>query len=128
MGQGGVACPKSRPKMLDQGDKKAALDALDRAESKKVKQRSGGKCEVVEQLWLADDIGGGIVLARCPGRAKHVHHQLGGWGRRARGPSALAVHKQHVCSECHLEITGHVLKLLTGGDVPRFDMPYERNG
>lgn len=123
MGQGGQNCAKPRPQMLERGERKASVEALDRAESKQVKRRSGGTCEVVvQELCYLNH----WILSRCQRRATHVHHMLGGWGRRARGPSALAVHKQHVCPECHAEITGHVLKLLTGWDVPRFDMPYER--
>lgn len=120
---GGVACPKSRPKMLDQGDKQAARDATDKAESKIVKKRSGGICEVKVKVLASVRR---MLVAPCSQRAVHVHHMLGGWGRRGRGPSALAIHKQHVCQRHHTEITGHVLKLLNGGDVPRFDMPYER--
>lgn len=70
--------------------------ARDAAESRIVKARSGGRCEVT------------IDGARCPRRAAQVHHQIGGWKRRGRGASALAEHKTHACAACHRLITGDV--------------------
>lgn len=70
--------PKPRPILLDRADTKRDREQIDKAESAKVKARSGGRCEVT--------IGG----VRCMRRASEVHHHLGGWGRRGRGDSALA--------------------------------------
>lgn len=91
---------------------------IDRLESAKVRVRSGGRCEV--RL-----IDGG----RCGFGASEVHHMIGG-GQRAKGPSLLADHKQHVCASCHLWITGDIggkkLKLIQFGDLPRWDDRYWR--
>ena len=82
---------------------------MDRDENAKVKQRSGGQCEVWELRWMRtgtkrDD------YTRCPLRGSHVHHLISGIGRRNRGVSIEAAHKLHVCERCHEEIHGHVLK------------------
>ena len=50
---------------------------------------------------------------------------IGGWGKRARGNSVLAGHKQHVCARCHQDITGHVLQRV-GGPVPVWTDHYRR--
>jgi len=64
---------------------KAQIDAaVDRKESEKVKQRSNGVCERCDRQ-----------------RAVHVHHMVGGRGRRGRGVSALAQNKVHLCAGCH---------------------------
>ena len=89
--------PKPRPAALERADRRAALVARDKAENVKVKARSGGRCEVV------------VAGRRCPRRAVHVHHLLGGWGVRARGNSAFARAKVHVCVGCHGDIHAHIL-------------------
>lgn len=97
---------KPRPKLLEQRETKAAISTQDRAENAKVKQRSGGQCEV-QMLWISPSE---TFPKRCPLRASHVHHLISGIGRRNRGVSILAAHKLHVCERCHSEIHGHVLK------------------
>ena len=62
---------------------KAAWQKVDERESRKVRRRSGGQCEV-----RVGDV-------RCPDRARHVHHHMGGSGVRGRGASAHARHKSH---------------------------------
>ena len=88
----------------------------DKAESEKVKERSGGRCEVRTDY-------------RCAHQASEVHHMISGFGKRARGKSLLAEHKQHVCDRCHLDITGDVggrkLKRV-GGVEPLWTDTYER--
>jgi len=95
---------KPRPKLLEKRDKKAATDALDRAENARVRQRSGGQCEM---LTTNDPV---FRNRRCPLRASHIHHLISGIGRRNVGKSIEAAHKLHVCDRCHEEIHGHVLK------------------
>lgn len=62
---------------------------IDAAESAKVRERSGGRCEAR------------IGRVRCHARAVHVHHRLAGIGVRGRGASALADNKLHLCLRCH---------------------------
>lgn len=108
--------PKARPRALDKADRDKRIVSTDKAEDKKVKARSKGQCEVFI-----------IGVGRCPKKGEgDPHHMLGGWGRRARGRSALAEHKQHCCGKHHREITNHILRLLVNGDLPRFDDAYER--
>ena len=110
--------PKPRPSLLERQDRKKSRTDLDASESKKVKARSGGRCEVFV-----------VGEGRCTKRAISIHHMIGGWGKRARGPSVLAEHKQHVCDGPrghHRLITGHVLQVLSAGREPRWDDAYER--
>ena len=100
------ALAKPRPKLLDKRDAKRLMNAIDRQQNDEVKQRSGGRCEVL--VVLTDVRSGG--LGRCPLRASHVHHLISGIGRRNRGVSIEARSKLHVCERCHAEIHGHVLK------------------
>lgn len=99
--------------------------ALDRKESAKVKERSGGRCEV----WERDEQMFGWGNSRCKRAATQVHHMMGGRGVRGRGESALAIRKQHLCDQCHLDITGDIggkrLKRI-GGMVPHYTDVYER--
>lgn len=109
---------KSRPRALDQQDRKALVVSTDKAEDKKVKARSGGRCEVVVA-------GEGRCARRGTGQP---HHLLGGWGRRARGRSALAEHKQHCCGECHRQITNHILRIArVKGELPQWNDTYIRS-
>jgi hypothetical protein len=96
---------KPRPRMLEKADKRAAVAIISKAENAKVKQRSGGQCEVIEV---------GTTLKRCPLRASHVHHLIGGSGKRNVGKSITAACKLHVCERCHELIHGHVLKPING--------------
>lgn len=97
--------------------------ALDTAGSDQVRARSEGRCEV---HWFGVS---GRIEYRCDRRAVHVHHMIGGRGKRGIGVSALAEHKQHVCDECHREIGGDVggktLKRI-GGVVPHWTDRYAR--
>lgn len=111
-----LAFPKARPRALDKDDKKKLVVSADKAEDKLVKARSKGQCEVFV-----------VGVGRCQKKGEgDPHHMLGGWGRRARGRSALAEHKQHCCKKHHDEITKHILRLMVHGDLPRFDDAYER--
>jgi hypothetical protein len=119
--------PKSSGKRLY--SQKAADQKLDKAESEKVKVRSEGRCEVFElQQWSNSPLEVPLMV-RCPYRAEHVMHLIGGRGKRGRGKSALAIHKLHGCAEHHREIDGDVggrrLKRI-GGPVPHWTDCYER--
>ena len=116
----GLMFPKARPKLLDQRDRKVVLAALDRVEIMKVKQRSGGRCEVLELLC------GWTHQRRCPRRASQVHHLKAGIGRRNRGDSILSTHRLHTCDRCHLEITGRVLQPIGPGREDAATVVYER--
>lgn len=109
---------KTRPRKLDKQDRDKLTVSTDKAEDKLVKARSKGRCEVFV-----------VGEGRCQKKGMAIHHLLGGWGRRARGRSALAEHKQHVCDGIgghHGQITAHILRLMVNGDLPRFDDAYER--
>ena len=97
--------------------------SLDVVESNQVRARSGGQCEV---RWLGAT---GQGESRCLHLATQVHHMIGGHGRRARGISMFAEHKQAVCDPCHLGITGDIggKKLVRiGGVVPHWTDSYRR--
>lgn len=100
----GLKYPKARPKLLDKQECALKLARLDRAERKRCRERSGGRCEVRELY------AGSLVPYRCTERATENHHLIGGIGRRNRGRSILAEHRLDVCSNCHSEITNHVLQ------------------
>lgn len=105
--------PKPRPAALERKDRKSARDKADRDENQKVRGRSGGLCEAVvvptpERGSLHIYIGG-VQKFRCTRRAVHIHHRLSGIGVRARGASALAANKFHLCDKCHRDIHAHIL-------------------
>lgn len=109
MDTSGLPHAKPRPAKLERHARKVIRESLDKAENQKVKARSGGRCEVQERCSVV-----GLVLhvasqARCPRRAIHIHHKLGGHGVRGRGASALAENKLHACAQCHSDIHSHVL-------------------
>jgi hypothetical protein len=113
-----LAFPKGRPRRLDRQDRQQAVDKLDRAENAKVKQRSGGYCEVQTPFEF---------VQLCGRKASEVHHLLGGIGRRNVGRSILAECKLHVCTRCHGDISGHVLKPINQQDSEWADkVRYER--
>jgi len=93
---------KPPPRALVKAKRDSSWQAIDEAESDKVRARSGGRCEVT------------VAGARCLRRGFEVHHHIGGWRRRGRGPSALARNKTHACSKCHGLITSNVLEHLAG--------------
>ena len=96
------------PKVNRHVQTKAMRDALrkriDESESRKVRKRSEGRCELLI----------GISNTRCPWMASHVHHKMMGRGVRGRGASALAENKLHVCEPCHRAI--HAKKLVECAD------------
>ena len=93
---------KGRPRTILSAEATAAWQAIDKRESAKVRQRSGGRCEVT------------VGRVRCQRRAFEVHHHQGGIGVRGRGDSALMRHKTHTCSACHHRITGKTLMHISG--------------
>jgi hypothetical protein len=115
------AFPKGTPKAVEKAIRDKARKVSDEAENTKVKARSGGRCEVV---WFGKKA---KKVQRCPKVATQIHHQYGGSGVRARGKSLLAEHKQHVCTECHHLITGHVLRRI-GGEERLWTDEYEHVG
>ena len=90
----------------------------DEKESDKVRERSGGRCEIRV-----------IGEPACRNRGLHVHHMIGG-RMRARGISALAQHKQHACCGHHFQIGGELGKGKTlvreGAATPWFTDKYRR--
>lgn len=115
----------ARPKPVSA--KKRAQQALDRRESAKVRERSGGRCEVCVQVGVVE--WAGAYAWRCMQLATQVHHMIGGRGQRGVGISALADHKQHVCDQCHRDITGDIggKKLIrVGGLMPHWTDWYRR--
>ncbi|MPZ20107.1 MAG: hypothetical protein GEV06_19650 [Luteitalea sp.] len=95
----------------------------DKAGSAQARDRSEGWCEV---RWFGAT---GAIEYRCDRAATQVHHMLSGRGTRGKGLSALKEHKQHVCDQCHLDITGGVggRKLLrVGGQRPHWTDRYQR--
>mgnify|MGYP001577103430 CR=1 FL=1 len=99
----GTPQPKGRPHVLMKRERHAAVKARDEAESRKVRKRSGGRCEAEEWVFERQ------CRSRCRRRASEVHHMKGGIGRRGRGDSALARFKQHLCTDCHENIRLHIL-------------------
>ena len=92
----GLAFAKEPHSALVRDAERKSRRSKDERESDKVRERSGGRCEI-------DVIGEG----RCRRRLQHVHHMIGG-RLRGRGVSALADHKQGACEMCHRGITGGV--------------------
>ena len=101
--------PKPRVRLLEKRQRAADLDKIDRAESAKVRKRSGGRCEV--RTWPAGvPLMGRQMPARCHRTAAPGNHHLrGGSGVRNRGTSILSEHRIDACQKCHDDITGHVL-------------------
>lgn len=94
--------------------------ATDEEGTQEVHERSKGQCEVT---WFGKRAKR-VIRCQRP-RMIGVHHMIGGHGKRGRGISALAIHKQDVCSECHRLITSHVLRRV-GDEVPLWTDEYER--
>lgn len=97
---GGLGKGKPLRTILDEA--KAEWQAIDQMESRKVRKRSGGRCEVR------------VHGVRCRRVALEVHHHLGGVGVRGRGASSLAGNKTHTCHFCHLRITSKTLQHISG--------------
>lgn len=110
-----IGIPKPPPHALTKRARVADLAQQDREENAKVRQRSGGMCEVFVMLAQPIDTPDGpLVARRCHHRAFEIHHLIGGSGRRNKGKSILATHKLHVCNSglngCHRLITDRILK------------------
>lgn len=103
-----LGIPKPRPRLLEKRERKARINAEDRAERKKCHIRSGGRCEVV--IVTHQPEASAIFEKRCNRRAQHNHHLLGGIGRRNVGASILAEHRIDTCTECHQEIEAALLE------------------
>ena len=84
-----LAFPKPFPQVLERQARRACQQARERRENTTVRERSGGRCEVV------------LDWRRCRRAGREVHHLLGGHGRRGRGDSVLATHKMHTCVDHH---------------------------
>ena len=91
--------PKPRPRILEKRERKALLASEDRAERKKCRLRSGGRCEVILVTHKSEE--SAIEQKRCKRKATTNHHLLGGIGRRNIGASILAAHRIDMCGECH---------------------------
>ena len=102
------AIPKPRPRLLEKRERKAALNAQDRAERKICHLRSGGRCEVI--IITHKPEASAIEQKRCKRIARHNHHLLGGVGRRNVGASILAAHRLDCCPEHHREIEDGILE------------------
>ncbi len=107
------------PAKVEKMARTAKRKATDEEENAKVKARAKGKCEIA---WFGRK---SKKVHRCKHAGNQTHHMIGGRGKRARGISILAEHKQYACQECHSLITGKVLRRV-GGDVPLFTDEYER--
>jgi hypothetical protein len=117
---GGIG--KGTPRKLLKDKRATDRKDIDAEENRKVKARSGGRCEVV---WFGRKA---RKVKRCERRAvPGVHHMYGGSGVRARGKSLLAKHKQDVCQECHDLITGKVLRRI-GTEERLWTDEYEHQG
>ena len=79
---------------------------LDRSENEKARTRAKGRCET--RLELEIDGAYAYKIYRCRRRDVETHHLIGGFGRRGRNESALAINKLRCCRPCHLAITTHV--------------------
>ncbi len=91
----GLEFAKPEPRPVAKSKRQAIQRLIDERESALVRRRSRGVCE----------------LPGCREKAEHVHHLLGGNGRRGRGESAQASHKVHICSEDHRQIHDHRIRL-----------------
>ena len=99
---GGIG--KGTPLRTKIAQAKAVWQKIDARESRKVRTRSGGQCEVR------------VGNLRCVKQAWEVHHHLGGFGIRGRGASAKAINKSHCCTTCHGLITSRRLQHIQGNN------------
>lgn len=114
-----LAFPKFvRPLALDREARKQSQIDLDVLGSQEARHRANGQCEI--QVLLT-----GGMAKRCTRKGYHTHHMIGGHGRRGRGISALAKHKQITCARCHSDITQHILQHI-GGKLPLWTDKYRR--
>ena len=108
-----LAHPKGPTQRDERKAKKIVLESKDRLENRKVKKRSGGRCEAV------------LDGVRCQERSAHVHHLLGGIGVRARGDSALATHKVDLCVNCHFLVHRHAILVTWTTKNPQDSLKFE---
>ena len=118
---------KARKRVRRITAKQRKISKSEQPENAKVVERSGGRCEVVER-WTSPDTDAFYASrhpVHCYRPATELHHLLGGWRRRGRNDSRLAIHKLAVCTQCHHDITEHKLQRL-GGPVPLWTDCYQR--
>lgn len=119
---------KGTPRKLAKAKRLNEREGIDEGENAKVRERSGGRCELVElhpNAWSKYS----FTMTRCKKRAIHIHHMLGGHGVRGRGKSALAENKLHLCPDCHSDIHAHVLiQIAQGNEWKRRVMPKRKSG
>jgi hypothetical protein len=105
----GVRFPK--PPIRSRATRRRAAERRDARQSERVRERSGGRCEVVTDR-------------RCTRPAQEIHHL-----RKPRLVHPEPEAKQHVCTQCHLWITGpiggRVLQIISDGAATWSDK-YER--
>lgn len=100
----GLRHPKGESAQSARDRRRLAREALDRQSSDHVRSRSHGRCE----------------LPGCRQTAAHVHHLLGGHGRRAHGESVLAKNKVHLCVDHHRAIHDHRIRVWWDNKHDRF--------
>lgn len=107
---------QTKKKLTEKRERLAAVEKQDRLERAKCRQRSGGRCEVIESrlIWGIPGAERERSARRCARRASQNHHLIGGSGRRNKGKSILAAHRIDTCDRCHDDITGHVLVPVDG--------------
>ena len=108
----GLKFPKGTPQKVAREARRKAIVARDLKGSRQAKGRADGRCEAV------------VNHLRCPWQGRHVHHMISGIGKRGRGVSALAEHKQYVCFGHHELIHKENIKRI-GGEVPHYTDTYQ---
>ena len=108
----GLQFPKGTSPKVERETRRRAVVARDRKGSRQARARAEGRCEAV------------VNGQRCPLEGRHVHHMIGGIGKRGRGISALAERKQLVCFEHHGLIHQNKIERI-GGDVPHYTDTYQ---
>ena len=106
----GSAVSFSKPattRRQEQRARRTALEARDELGNIQVKARSMGWCEL--HPWT-----------HCGHRLAHIHHMLGGVGRRGVGDSALPQNKIAVCALCHHSIHSGDIVLQYHDETNRF--------
>lgn len=98
---------KPRPRLLDKREAQGKVKTKDQQERDKCHERSGRKCEVVEEFESGYSF-------RCLRPVVENHHLISGIGRRNKGRSILAEHRLDTCKRCHDDITGKVLRPIDG--------------
>ena len=108
----GLQFPKGTPSKVDRETRRRAAVARDRKGSRQVRTRAAGQCEAV------------VNGQRCPWVGRHVHHMIGGIGKRGHGISALAERKQLVCFGHHTLIHQNNVERI-GGTIPHYTDTYQ---